>query len=149
MEKLKIKPLKILQDQEWQRKAVGLPEKRYEKEDELQADCVAWFRHYFRKEYVLFSVPNGGTRHQLEAMVLLHTGLMKGASDLILLVPDGKCHFIEMKLGKDYIDPNQVLFKEKVERLGFTYNMAKSFQQFRHLIQHLLEIPDELFNTYI
>lgn len=137
---------------DWQRKAAAMDAKAcasYESEDLLQAACYAWFKHYLRKEALLFAVPNGGSRgNKAEALKFVATGTVAGVSDLILLKNFRQAFFIELKNRKKIIDPNQGIFKEKVEAMGFPYFMANTFNQFRCVVQHCLEIPDELFNTY-
>jgi hypothetical protein len=149
--KQKVKPFKMPQDQyDWQKKAALMDQqdcKLYESEDLLQADCVAWFKWYLHSEALLASTPNGGQRNQVEAMKLVATGVFAGFADLTLMMPGRKIWFLECKNRKDFIDPNQVVFKEKVEAFGFQYFMFNTFNQFRCLVQYLLEIPEEKFLT--
>lgn len=137
---------------DWQRKAAAMDQiacANYESEDLLQAACYAWFKHYLRSQALIFAVPNGGSRgNKAEALKFVATGTVSGVSDLILIAP-AKIIFIELKNRKKLIDPNQGIFQQKVEAFGFPYFMANTFNQFRCLIQHCLEISDELFETYV
>ncbi len=51
------------------------------------------------KGLMSFAVPNGGSRHKLEAINLKREGVTKGVSDYIVLLPN-KILFIEMKRQK-------------------------------------------------
>ena len=51
------------------------------------------------KNLISFAVPNGGTRHKLEAINLKREGVTKGVSDYVVLLPN-KILFIEMKRKK-------------------------------------------------
>lgn len=135
---------------DWQKKAAAMDAlscKNYESEDLLQADCFAWFQHYLRNEGFLAAIPNGGFREKAEAIKLVATGVRKGFSDLILILPGKNAYFLEAKNRKVFIDPDQVIFRQKVEAFGFQYFMFNTFNQFRCLIQHLIEIPEEKFLT--
>lgn len=139
------------QDQfDWQKKAAAMDAiscKHYESEDLLQADCYKWFQHYLRKEGFLAAIPNGGERNKIEAMKLMATGVRRGASDLFLVLPGKKIFWLEAKNRKVFIDPDQVIFKETVEDFGFEYFMFNTFNQFRCLIQYVMNIPENKFLT--
>ena len=56
-------------------------------ESRLQIACVRWFRmQYPQYKLMLFSVPNGGKRTLMEAIIMKNEGVVAGVSDLILLV---------------------------------------------------------------
>lgn len=112
--------------------AYGL--KTFPTEGHLQAYCFKWWNVYFRTRSVLYSVPNGGTRHPVEVMGMIAQGLKKGVSDLHLLLPGQVILFIEMKNGPKKLDPEQELFKSKVERMGFVYFKCCNFLQFACLM---------------
>jgi len=65
---------------------------------------------------------------------------MSGVADLILLMPNGKCIFVEMKTEKGTQSPNQKEFEDAVLKLGFTYIVCRSFEQFQEEIQNLIPI---------
>ena len=149
----KVRPQKYDQHQfDWQAKARlmdAISCKQYESEDLLQADCFGWFNHYLRTEAFIAAIPNGGFRVKAEAIKLLATGVRPGASDLFLLLPVRRAYWLECKNRKDIIDPDQVIFKETVEAMGFEYYMFNTFNQFRCLVQFIMEIPEERFQTLI
>ena len=123
-------------------------------EQALQIICVAWFRLQYPKLFI-FAVPNGGSRHKLEAINLKKEGATSGVADLIVMLPDGKTLFIEMKRpaskkmnvktgnwnkvqgGKQ--SPEQIAFQETAESLGFTYLLIDSFDLFKDSIQLMVD----------
>ena len=97
------------------------------------------------KKLLAFSIPNGGTRNKLEAIGLKKEGLLKGASDFVVLLPN-KILFIELKRQKKKLksgklsssnsktSKEQLEFLERVNGFGyatgkvcFGFNMAKEF----------------------
>lgn len=116
----------------------NMPAKRYlrDVEHQTQANCVAWFRWQYPKyEKLLFAVPNGGFRGKAQAGKLKVEGVVKGVSDLLLLVPAGEYHglCIEMKkeeityvngkkrVSRGYQEPEQKEWQALVEAQGYKY----------------------------
>jgi hypothetical protein len=119
-------------------------EKLMTPEDVIQQKCVIWFRNNYglkthNPRYLLFSVPNSG-KDGKEQSYKKATGMMAGVADLILLMPNGKCIFVEMKTEKGTQSPNQKIFESAVNDLGFTYIVCRSFEQFQEEIQKLIPI---------
>ena len=113
-------------------------------EDVIQQKCVIWFRNNYglkthNPRYLLFSVPNSG-KDGKEQSYKKATGLMAGVADLILLMPNGKCIFVEMKTEKGKQSDDQKTFEDAVLKLGFTYIVCRSFEQFQEEIQKLILI---------
>jgi hypothetical protein len=124
------------------------------KEQQLQIMCVNWFRIQYPNLFI-FAVPNGGSRHKLEAINLKREGATKGVADLVVLLPNGRCVFIEMKKpaskkmnpktgnwnkvagGKQ--TPEQKAFQETAESLGFDYSIIDNFESFQKKIQSVVD----------
>ena len=109
-------------------------------ESRLQIACVRWFRMQYPKyKLMLFSVPNGGKRTLMEAIIMKNEGVVSGVSDLILLV--GRKGFnslcIEMK-NKTSQTLNQKVWQLEAERNGNKYVVCKSFDEFRITIEDYL-----------
>ena len=109
-------------------------------ESRLQIACVRWFRKTYPKyKLMLFSVPNGGKRTLMEAIIMKNEGVVSGVSDLILLV--GRKGFnslcIEMK-NKTSQTLNQKCWQLEAERNGNKYVVCKSFEEFRMVIEEYL-----------
>ncbi len=110
-------------------------------ESALQQQIFNWYNNnYCLKNMVnrgmIFSIPNGGTRNIMEAMTLKATGLLKGASDLIVILPNGKLMFVELKQPKGIQSIDQKDFENRVKILGFEYHIIKSLEEFIILISN-------------
>jgi hypothetical protein len=104
-------------------------------ENNLQAEIYKWFNntHCLKNNPnrgLIFSIPNGGTRNIREAMTFKATGLLKGASDLIVIFPNGKLCFIELKIAKGIQSAEQKDFEERVSKAGYEYYLIRSLEEF-------------------
>lgn len=104
-------------------------------ENQLQQQIIIWYKNNYQihGKGLIFSVPNGGSRHILEAKTLKATGQMAGVSDLIILIPYGKTIFVEVKVEKGIQSEVQKTFEEKVKALGFEYYLVRSLDDFKIL----------------
>lgn len=116
-------------------------------EHALQKMCVNWMKIQHRNLCV-FAVPNGGKRKNGGYMTA--EGMLKGVSDLVVMLPEGRVLFIELKRpdGKKYNhktgnwnkkaggkqEPSQKAFQDKCETLGHTYILIDTFDDFRNNI---------------
>ena len=112
-------------------------------ENNLQAEIYKWFNnnyclksHNFRA--LIFSIPNGGTRNIREAMTFKATGLLKGASDLVVIFPNGKLCFVELKTDKGIQSSEQKDFECRVSSLGYEYHLIRSLEEFKQLTNNNL-----------
>lgn len=64
-------------------------------EENIQKSIVKAYRQLF--DVVIFAVPNGGSRHMLEAVNLKATGVLAGVPDLVVLDHRGQALFLEVK----------------------------------------------------
>ena len=97
-------------------------------ESGIQQSCVSWFRYAYPR-YVIFSVPNGGSRNAIEAANLKREGALAGVSDLIV-VADHKVLFVEMKTQRGRQQQTQKDFQHRVEVLGHRYVVCRSLDDF-------------------
>jgi hypothetical protein len=108
-------------------------------ESELQKACVRWFdMNIHPTQAFLFSVPNGGTRHKLEAYKLKQEGLKAGVADLILLLAGGTTVFIELKYGKNGQSIKQKEFETISNSLGFNYYVVKDLNSFKQVVNYFI-----------
>ena len=98
-------------------------------EESIQVACVKWFRLQY-PNLVIFAVPNGGSRNLYEAKNMKESGTLAGVADLVVVGNGGKVLFVEMKAGKNKQEDSQVLFQNKVEKLGHRYIICRSKEQF-------------------
>ena len=92
----------------------------YNSEHEEQVSLVKWFRDNF-PDCLIFAVPNGGKRGIREAMRLKQEAVTKGVSDLIILRPNAKILFLEMKQVKGKLSKEQIKFFDMLDIMGFDY----------------------------
>lgn len=107
-------------------------------EDVIQAAIVLWYHNTFTVTGagILFAIPNGGTRNIAEAQKLKATGLMAGASDL-MLNHRGKWYCVEIKKPGGVQSPDQKKFQGRVEALGTTYKLIYSLEEFKEWVNTL------------
>jgi hypothetical protein len=108
-------------------------------ESNLQQEIFIYYNNSFCLKHhenraIIFSIPNGGTRNIREAVALKKTGLLAGASDLIVITPKGKLMFVELKINKGKQSDAQIDFQQRVENLGFEYHIVKSLEEFKKII---------------
>lgn len=108
-------------------------------ESKLQQEIVNFYNNEFCLKFhkprgILFSIPNGGTRNKLEAMTMKATGLLAGASDLIVILPNSKLLFIEVKIDKGLQSEKQIDFENRVEKLGYDYFIVRSLDEFKNIV---------------
>lgn len=108
-------------------------------ESKLQQSIFVWYNNNYclkthENRAMIFSIPNGGTRNVREAVALKRTGLLAGASDLIVITPKGKLMFVELKIDKGKQSENQIEFEQRVKKLGFEYHIVRSLQEFKKII---------------
>lgn len=116
----------------------------------LQRSLVAWWKACVKdgEDAFLFSVPNGAKRSAKQGSVngdappaywLLHEGLRAGVSDLVIMLPQGRTLYVEVKLDKTlltdktYQTEHQAKFQATCEHLGHTYRIIRSIEQFADL----------------
>ena len=109
-------------------------------ENKIQQEIYQWYNNtYCLKNHtnrgIIFSIPNGGTRNVREAMTFKSTGLLKGASDLIVIFPNGKLCFVELKMIKGVQSAEQKDFEERISKAGYEYHLMRSLDQFKILAQ--------------
>jgi len=118
-----------------------MKENQPKNEDQLQAKIVTWFtNNYCLKTHnprsIIFSVPNGGNRHFLEAMKFKATGLLAGVSDLIV-IHRSKIYFCELKTESGVLSPSQKDFELRIGLNGFQYKIFKSLSEFQEFFLNL------------
>lgn len=105
-----------------------------QKESILQTACVKWFRLQY-PDLIIYAVPNGGSRNVREAQRLKAEGVLAGVADLVVLLPQGKSLYIEMKVKGNKQTDNQKEFQKIAENLGHTYAVCYSFDEFKDIIE--------------
>lgn len=113
-------------------------------ESHIQQKCVEWFRLQYKDlRPLLFSVPNGGKRDRITAVIMTKEGIVAGVSDLLFLYPSRGYHglCIEMKTKEGVQSEHQKEWQAAVEQQGYKYVICRNFPQFYNLIRFwLMEI---------
>ena len=110
-------------------------------ENKIQADMVSWFTNtyclaFHNPRSLILSIPNGGERNEITAVISKAKGEYTGASDL-LVIHLGVALFVEVKtpdLKKSVQKPAQILFQKHVEQAGYKYHLVRSLLEFQVLI---------------
>ncbi len=110
-------------------------------EEQLQDMCYEWFHNSYPSErQMLFHVNNNSETRGMGAKKR-QLGVSKGVWDFIALTDVGTV-FIEMKVGKNDLTPEQVSFKEKTVKKGFMYHfICRTKQEFKDIITMLYGEP--------
>lgn len=111
-------------------------------EDKLQAAAHTYLNHNYLHYYGLFfSIPNGGTRHHLEAFKFKATGLTAGIPDYMLISPaTGKFNPVEFKLPNTKLTGNQPRIHKVWGQYGVFIHIVRTPIEF-------LTIVDSIFTT--
>lgn len=88
--------------------------------------------------FLVFSVPNGQRLNLRRAMLAKAEGLLAGVSDLVVVLPQGRVVFVEIKSpdGKGRQSPAQKDFQAKVELLGHNYQVWQSWEDVQAFINN-------------
>ena len=105
-------------------------------ESEIQQSCVRWFRYAF-PQYIILSMPNGGSRNVIEAANLKREGALAGASDL-MVIAERRVLFVEMKKPGGRQQQTQKEFQHRVEVLGHKYVVCYSLDDFMQKVKDWL-----------
>jgi hypothetical protein len=68
-------------------------------------------------------------------------GVLSGVADLVVLLPQGKSLYIEMKVKGNRQTQNQKDFQKKVIALEHTYAVCYTFEEFKQIIENLITKP--------
>ena len=135
-----IEALKALEN--WQRGVTGKRRRHPgHAEDDLQMQCVRWFRLQFPQlARLLHRSPNGGRRDTREGARFKQMGTQAGFPDLILLVAAKGYHalMLELKTRTGRQQDSQKDYQKRVEEQGYKYVVIRSFDQFRETIKDYL-----------
>lgn len=119
-------------------------------EDTEQASLFRWFR-YTRWQGRLLSdfalaIPNGGTRHVLEAVKLKRTGTKPGVPDVLLPIPAGGYHglWIEMKAVGGRLSEHQQEVIAMLRSQGYRVDVCFGWDAARTAVERYLGIAGTL-----
>lgn len=102
-------------------------------EDDLQMQCVKWFRlQYPQFARLLHHSPNGGRRDAREGARFKQMGTQAGFPDLILLVAAQGYHalLLELKTRTGRQQDSQKEYQQLAEAQGYRYVVIRSLEAF-------------------
>lgn len=101
------------------------------KESAEQSAFFDYFSHYPSFKYVLFAIPNGGSRHIVEATNLKRQGVKSGVWDVFLAIPRGTFHglWLEFKVNKNKLTTHQQLFGQEMKNRGYCTKVCYSCEE--------------------
>ena len=110
-----------------------------------QERVINWATFYakdFPELDLLYHVPNGGSRNQLEAANLKRQGVKAGVPDLVLPVPRQQFHglYVEMKWGKNTTTDKQDWWLEQLQQQGYKTAVCWSADEAMDVIAEYMEI---------
>jgi hypothetical protein len=106
-------------------------------EARIQQEMFMWYKNTYclnhhTPKHIIFAVPNDSSSKE-ETMRKLATGMLAGASDLIV-VQQNRVIFIEVKTDKGTQQENQKQFETDVKKLGFEYHVVRNLEQFKKVV---------------
>lgn len=109
------------------------------RKDPLERDIQIAIMQYcdiaLKQRGYFFHVPNGGHRHPAVAAKMKAEGVKRGVADICCMLPEGKVLWVEVKTRTGSMKPEQKAFKETCEKLGHTYVLVRSVNEFIKLFQ--------------
>ena len=111
--------------------------RRKDEEHKLQTGCVTWYRlQYSKLAKALYSIPNGGERTDAQRRYLVEEGLVAGATDLVLAVPNryNAGLYIEMKTPTGVVRKEQKEFLTLMKSLGYAVEVVRTFDRFVEVV---------------
>lgn len=112
-------------------------------ESDLQKSCVRWFSHqYAQYRELLYAIPNGGYRNNIEAVRFKMEGVRAGVSDLCLAVKKGDfgALYIEMKSNQGRVSKLQKEWQEKAENAGNKCVVCRSLDEFMCIVNEYMSL---------
>lgn len=107
-----------------------------QEESLIQRACIQWFRYQFPKK-LIFAIPNGGSRHLLEAKRLKMEGVLPGVPDILCPEPTSSFHglFIEFKSQTGKVRPTQSVLITALRNRDYCVEVCRSFEDFKNVVE--------------
>ena len=117
---------------------------RKELEAKHQQEIILYMNKYYFNTHIIFSVPNEipyplPKKIMMEILSrLTQNGLLKGASDLVILCPDKRYITVEVKTSTGSQSPEQKIFEHIVKQNGGDYFVIRSLEDFINKVVPIL-----------
>lgn len=96
-------------------------------EHQLQETVAALLRFKARPGIVWFSIPNELPASERRLARFIRSGMKPGVADMMLII-DGRAHFLELKTKTGRQSPVQRAFELECEGCGVPYALVRSFE---------------------
>jgi hypothetical protein len=109
---------------------------RSSSEDAIQRGIVRYLRTVLPPTWVVFAVPNGGSRNLIEAAKMKGTGTLAGMPDICILGCDDHgqaTYFIEVKSANGRLSIVQMDMHDRLLDLEYPVGIARSIDDVRDL----------------
>lgn len=117
---------------------------RKELEAKHQQEIILYMNKNYFKTHIIFSVPNE-IPYPLPAKImtdilskLQQNGLLKGASDLVILCPNKRYITVEVKTSTGSQSNEQIIFQKRVESINGNYFLVRSLEDFINKVVPIL-----------
>ena len=107
-------------------------------EDHFQHSVFDYLFYQYRKKAFFFHVPNESRRTPFERFKAKYLGMIAGVSDWIVVKKD-KVLFLELKIKPNKLTESQRVFLNQMEILGFTANVAYTFEEAKEIIDEFMK----------
>lgn len=102
-------------------------------EDAIHRSILAYLRSVLPSGWLTIHVPNGGSRHPVEAANLKRLGVVAGWPDLSIYGPTG-CYFMEVKAPKGRISNSQHRIMDQLKDMGHPVAVVRSIDDAKAFI---------------
>jgi hypothetical protein len=114
--------------------------KKDDEESELrqQIKLSVWLT---KQNILHFAIPNGGSRHMLEAINLKRSGVMPGVPDMCIPVPHAGFNglYIELKKSNGKLSDTQQEWLDKLAKNGYCAKVAYGYDEAVNIVQQYFE----------
>lgn len=97
-------------------------------EEQIQIAVIQHLKLRGNPRAYWFHVPNGGSRNVIEASKLKAMGVRAGVADIVVVI-DGRAHFLELKSRKGRPSKDQLIARDLVELAGGVYEIAHGLDE--------------------
>ena len=124
-------------------------------EGKFQRSAVKWFRaQYPEFNELFFSIPNGGKRNVIEASIMKAEGTVRGAPDLLFLIPakiqdkwyTSLCIEVKSEIGKQ--SEFQIKWQKAAEEHGAKYIVVRDLDSFMNEINDYIKAHKASFQDF-
>lgn len=105
-------------------------------EASLQRACVKYFMIQ-KPDWIIAAIPNGGSRHPWEAYQMRLQGVKAGMPDLVIVQPEGRVTWVELKAEKGKVSERQQEIHYKLGKLHHLIYVIRNIDQFIQLVTNL------------